>query len=151
MDLQLSNLLDSGIIKVKENIKTKKKNKKKKNSSLKKYKNIKNKKSVTKYKSPRINIKKIDDNELDKDLKAPNKMIYKATNESKKIKSDNIKEKTKRKKINLTKKKERIKKSQLDMISELKKRGIYVSGKNPKLLKDIYMYSLDDNIRIITQ
>ena len=34
------------------------------------------------------------------------------------------------------------------MINELKDKGILVSGKNKKLLKDIYLYSLDDNIKI---
>ena len=37
------------------------------------------------------------------------------------------------------------------MIKELKNKGIYISGKSPKLLKDIYLYSLNDNIRIIKE
>ena len=60
----------------------------------------------------------------------------------------------KNKKIELTKKKgkqKRNKKDHVDMIEHLRKKGIYVSGKDPKILKDIYMYSLDDNIKIINE
>ena len=42
-------------------------------------------------------------------------------------------------------------KTNQDMIKELKNKGIYISGKSPKLLKDIYLYSLNDNIRIIKE
>lgn len=35
-----------------------------------------------------------------------------------------------------------------DMIEKLKNKGILVSGKNKKLVKDIYLYALDDNIKI---
>ena len=75
-------------------------------------------------------------------------------------KSDNVKIKMdyssskKSKKIDLTKKKnkqKRTKKDNVDMIEHLRKKGIYVSGKDPKILKDIYMYSLDDNIKIINE
>ena len=38
-----------------------------------------------------------------------------------------------------------------DMKKELKNKGIFVSGKSPKLLKDIYLYSLNNNIRIIKE
>jgi len=34
------------------------------------------------------------------------------------------------------------------MITELKDKGILVSGKNKRILKDIYIYALDDNIKI---
>ena len=37
------------------------------------------------------------------------------------------------------------------MIKELKDKNYVVSGKSPKLLKDIYMYSLSDNIKIIKE
>jgi hypothetical protein len=43
------------------------------------------------------------------------------------------------------------KKTTDDMKTELKDKGIIVSGKSPKLLKDIYLYSLNNNIRIIKE
>ena len=115
---------------------------------MSKYKNIQNKKSINKYKSPKIKINKIDSNE---DNIKPNNSKNTINNSSKKI-VDKIPKKNK--KINLTKKKELKKKTNInniEMIEHLRKKGIYVSGKNPKLLKDIYMYSLDDNIRIINE
>ena len=42
-------------------------------------------------------------------------------------------------------------KSNDDMKKELKDKGIFVSGKSPRLLKDIYLYSLNNNIRIIKE
>ena len=146
MDTHLSNLLDSGVVKVKKTKKKIKRSKKKHKSSLKKYKNIQNKKSVNKYISPKIKINKVDSEDN------PKKPIKKTTPTTKKFIDESTKQY--KKKINLTKKKQLKKKSNknnIEMIDHLRKKGIYVSGKNPKLLKDIYMYSLDDNIRIINE
>lgn len=147
IDNHLSKLIDSGMINVK---KTKKKNRKsgKKSSSLKRYKKIKDKKSVNKYNSPIIKINKVD-NTNDQEIMKGNKMkgnkkVFKSPEKKGKSKKIDVSKKTQNKK--------RIKnKKNVEMIEYLRKKGIYVSGKNPKLLKDIYMYSLDDNIRIINE
>jgi hypothetical protein len=48
-----------------------------------------------------------------------------------------------------SKKKKKVKEYDSDtMIERLKQRGILVSGKNKKLLRDIYLYALDDQIQI---
>lgn len=149
MDNYLSNLLDTGVVKVKKTKKKIKKSKIKHSSSLKKYKNIQNKKSVNKYISPKIKINKI---ESDSDLIKPQKKTKAIKNTSKKVIDETPKKN--KKKINLTKKKQvkkKQKKDNIEMIEHLRKKGIYVSGKNPKILKDIYIYSLDNNIRIINE
>ena len=69
-----------------------------------------------------------------------------------KINNDKNKNKKKKKKKNKkktkTKTKTKINKNVDEMITELKDKGILVSGKNKRILKDIYIYALDDNIKI---
>ena len=154
IDNHLSNLIDSGMINVKKTKKKERKSRKsKKSSSLKRYKRIKDKKSINKYNSPIIKINKVDDTNNGKIIKE-NKIKENKIKENKKV-FKSPEKKGKSKKIDVSKKtqnKKRIRnKKNVEMIEYLRKKGIYVSGKNPKLLKDIYLYSLDDNIRIINE
>ena len=172
MNKSLSQLIDDGVIKIKrskskrsknkgsKNKRSKnKKSKKKRKSALKKYQKLSKRSSHKKYiklnnKSPKIKINKLNTN-----IKQDNPIqkidtIQKLDNANKQDKSNKQKryiintEYKRPKKISLSKR-SKINKSAVDMIEELKNKGIYVSGKNPKLLKDIYRYSLNDNIRII--
>ena len=66
-----------------------------------------------------------------------------------KAKPKGKKQTKKRAKKITSKKKKKVKEYDSDtMIERLKQRGILVSGKNKKLLRDIYLYALDDQIQI---
>ena len=58
------------------------------------------------------------------------------------------KKQTKKRAKKITSKKKKKEYDSDTMIERLKQRGILVSGKNKKLLRDIYLYALDDQIQI---
>ena len=58
------------------------------------------------------------------------------------------KKQTKKRSKKITSKKKKKEYDSDTMIERLKQRGILVSGKNKKLLRDIYLYALDDQIQI---
>ena len=112
-----------------------------------------------------VNDKKIDDVKDDvvkKDKELKEEKVIEGTIDYDKVdsienknKNDNInndkkknKKKKKKKKKTKTKNKNKINKNVDEMITELKDKGILVSGKNKRILKDIYIYALDDNIKI---
>lgn len=71
------------------------------------------------------------------------------SNTESKAKPKGKKQTKKRAKKITSKKKKKVKEYDSDtMIERLKQRGILVSGKNKKLLRDIYLYALDDQIQI---
>ena len=99
---------------------------------------------------------KIDDVKIDDDNKDEEEKLIEGTIDYDKVeeienKKDEKKKKKKKKKNknkNKTKTKIKINKNTDEMITELKDKGILVSGKNKRILKDIYIYALDDNIKI---
>jgi hypothetical protein len=111
------------------------------------------------------NIIKEIDNIVNKEEKQANKKNIPKKSDFKKIKdtidndklkdmnisSENKSEQVKQAKIQQTKSKKKKKVKKYDtqtMIEKLKQKGILVSGKNKKLVKDIYLYALDDQIKI---
>ena len=66
-----------------------------------------------------------------------------------KPKAESVKPKQEKKKRKKSKRKKKVKQYDTKtMIDKLKEKGILVSGKNEKLVKDIYLYALDDQIKI---
>jgi hypothetical protein len=66
-----------------------------------------------------------------------------------KPKAESVKPKQEKKKRKKSKRKKKVKQYDTKtMIDKLKQKGILVSGKNEKLVKDIYLYALDDQIKI---
>ena len=168
-DNNLSKLLDKGLINVKKRKSSIKKSlsaekyneflksSKKKPISIQKImkKNIKNTIKQNDELNIKSNIKKL------KVVNNPIQPVFKInrkenTPKQKKTKIKNKKSRSKRKprKVSFTVKKTRDKKINIknkksnEMLDELKNKGITVSGKSDRLVRDIYMCIMNDNIEI---
>lgn len=176
-DNNLSKLLDKGLIRVKKRKSPRKKSlssekyrqflqsSKKGSTPIQKImkKNIKqNDISIKKSESkPQINVKKMNNIKnltvIDNPVQPVFKINRKETTPSQKktkIKKKKSKSKRKPRKVSFTVKKSRGKKINLknkksdEMLDELKNKGITVSGKSDRLVRDIYMCIMNDNIEI---
>jgi len=156
----LSNLLDSGVIKVKKKKSRRRTTRKKRLSKpilVEKLDNIKVDEIAVLGKTPDgIPI------ETKLEIKVKKTPIIKVKKGGRRKSSRRTRRKSRKVSLTVNDKKENSKnlnnlinhvkrKSPEDMIEGLKNKGIYVSGNNPRLLKDIYLYSLNDNIRIIKE